>query len=64
MLEVNIIFQIYVSFDKLILGPYTNPDLTTKLRKLIEMGVHDHEARVALSSYDWDLERATEQLFS
>lgn len=64
MLEVNIIFQIYVSFDKLILGPYINPDLTTKLRKLIEMGINDHEARVALSSYDWDLERATEQLFS
>lgn len=47
-----------------VLGPHTNKELDDKIRKLVEMGMDDHEARVALSSSNWDLERATEQLFS
>lgn len=45
-------------------GPNVNPDCDDKIRRLQDMGVDDHQARVALSSYNWDLERATEQLFS
>ncbi|XP_018333016.1 ubiquitin-conjugating enzyme E2-22 kDa [Agrilus planipennis] len=45
-------------------GPDLNKDFNDKIRKLVEMGVEEHQARVALSSYNWDLERATEQLFS
>lgn len=52
--------------DKLIsfLGPGKMPELDDKIRRLTDMGVEEHNARVALSSYNWDLERATEQLFS
>lgn len=45
-------------------GPSVNKDFDDKIKKLVEMGVDEHEARVALSSYNWDMERATEQLFS
>lgn len=40
------------------------PELDEKIKRLTDMGVEEHNARVALSSYNWDLERATEQLFS
>ncbi|KAF4526180.1 hypothetical protein B566_EDAN015237 [Ephemera danica] len=45
-------------------GPYKNTDFDQKIRRLMDMGVDEHKARAALSSYNWDLERATEQLFS
>jgi len=45
-------------------GPHKNSDFDLKIRRLTDMGIEDHQARVALSSYNWDLERATEQLFS
>lgn len=45
-------------------GPHKNSDFELKIRRLTDMGIEDHQARVALSSYNWDLERATEQLFS
>ncbi|KAF5295501.1 hypothetical protein FQR65_LT10489 [Abscondita terminalis] len=45
-------------------GPSVNKEFDDKIKKLIEMGVDEHQARVALSSYNWDMERATEQLFS
>ncbi|XP_039287126.1 ubiquitin-conjugating enzyme E2-22 kDa [Nilaparvata lugens] len=45
-------------------GPSGNPDFEMKIRRLTDMGVEEDQARVALSSYNWDLERATEQLFS
>jgi len=45
-------------------GPHNNSDFELKIRRLTDMGIEDHQARVALSSYNWDLERATEQLFS
>lgn len=32
--------------------------------KMVDMGFQEHNARVALSSSNWELERATEQLFS
>ncbi|XP_046389838.1 ubiquitin-conjugating enzyme E2-22 kDa [Ischnura elegans] len=44
-------------------GPNRSPELEAKIRRLMDMGIEEHTARVALSSYDWDLERATEQLF-
>lgn len=47
------------------LGPAKMPDLDDKIRRLTDMGIEEHNARVALSSYNWDLERATEHcLFS
>jgi len=46
-------------------GPAKIPDLDDKIRRLTDMGIEEHNARVALSSYNWDLERATEHcLFS
>lgn len=45
-------------------GPHKNPEFSEKIRRLLDMGVEEHQARVALSSFNWDLERATEQLFS
>lgn len=45
-------------------GPHCNPDCGEKIRRLLDMGIEEHQARVALSSFNWDLERATEQLFS
>ncbi|CAH1099572.1 unnamed protein product [Psylliodes chrysocephalus] len=45
-------------------GPFVNTDCDEKIKRLIDMGIEEHQARVALSSYNWDLERATEQLFS
>jgi ubiquitin-conjugating enzyme (huntingtin interacting protein 2) len=48
-----------------LLGPAKIPDLDDKIRRLTDMGIEEHNARVALSSYNWDLERATEHcLFS
>lgn len=46
------------------IGPNKNREFNDKIRRLLDMGVEEHQARVALSSYNWDLERATEQLFS
>ncbi|CAG9770919.1 unnamed protein product [Ceutorhynchus assimilis] len=45
-------------------GPNANPECDEKIKRLVDMGIEEHQARVALSSYNWDLERATEQLFS
>lgn len=44
-------------------GPEVNTDFNFKIQKLQEMGADEHQARVALSSYNWDMERATETLF-
>ncbi|XP_023011856.1 ubiquitin conjugating enzyme 4 [Leptinotarsa decemlineata] len=44
-------------------GPHVNSDCDSKIRRLVDMGIDENEARVALSSFNWDLERATEQLF-
>jgi len=43
---------------------YTNPEFDSMLRKLRDMGVDESAARVALSSCSWDINRATERLFS
>lgn len=45
-------------------GPHKNVEFDDKIWRLRDMGIEEHQARVALSSYNWDLERATEQLFS
>ncbi|XP_050301758.1 ubiquitin-conjugating enzyme E2-22 kDa isoform X1 [Anthonomus grandis grandis] len=45
-------------------GPNVNADCDDKIKRLVDMGIEEHQARVALSSYNWDLERATEQLFN
>ncbi|RZC38800.1 ubiquitin-conjugating enzyme E2-22 kDa, partial [Asbolus verrucosus] len=45
-------------------GPHVNKECDDKIKRLVDMGVEEHQARVALSSYNWDIERATEQLFS
>lgn len=45
-------------------GPYAIWEFNQKVQRLLDMGIDEHEARVALSTYDWELERATEQLFS
>lgn len=52
------------SFFPFFLGPHRNVDCDEKVRRLVDMGIEEHQARVALSSYNWELERATEQLFS
>ncbi|KAJ3645939.1 hypothetical protein Zmor_023558 [Zophobas morio] len=45
-------------------GPHVNKECDDKIKRLVDMGVEEHQARVALSSYNWDIERATEQIFS
>lgn len=47
-----------------ILGPNKNIDFDTKIQRLIDMGIEQNQACGTLSTYNWDLERATEQLFS
>ena len=38
-------------------------DFDSALKKLREMGAEEHNARVALSSCDWEISKATEKLF-
>ncbi|XP_014261850.1 ubiquitin-conjugating enzyme E2-22 kDa isoform X2 [Cimex lectularius] len=45
-------------------GPPADEECTKKMQRLKDMGVESSKAVTALSSYDWDLERATELLFS
>ncbi|XP_054274738.1 ubiquitin-conjugating enzyme E2-22 kDa-like [Macrosteles quadrilineatus] len=45
-------------------GPNGNPEFDSKIHRLTDMGIDEDQARVALSTYNWDLVRATEQLFS
>lgn len=45
-------------------GPHTFVEYNTKIQRLRDMGAEEHEARAALSRYNWDLVRATENLFS
>lgn len=45
-------------------GPVTFPEFDIKIRRLVDMGVDENRARVALSSCSWDIEKATETLFS
>ncbi|XP_013133770.1 PREDICTED: ubiquitin-conjugating enzyme E2-22 kDa [Papilio polytes] len=45
-------------------GPNLVLHFVQKVQMLTDMGVDEHQARVALSTFDWELERATEQLFS
>ena len=57
-------FEIQLINFIILSGPSRMPELDEKIRRLTDMGIEEHNARVALSSYNWDLERATEQLFS
>lgn len=45
-------------------GPHKFPDFDTKIQRLKDMGVSEYDARAALSRHNWDLNRATEQIFS
>lgn len=43
---------------------YSNPEFDSLLNQLKDMGVEENAARVALSSCNWDISKATEQLFN
>lgn len=43
---------------------HKHPEFDTMLRQLKDMGIEEGSARVALSSCGWDLQKATDQLFS
>jgi len=45
-------------------GPHTFPDCDSKIQRLRDMGIDEHEARAVLSKENWNLEKATEGLFS
>lgn len=45
-------------------GKQTNSDFSTKVRNLMDMGVDQQRALVALSATNWDMEKSIEQLFS
>jgi len=45
-------------------GPKPVAEFDAKVCKLRDMGFEEHTARAALSSCEWDLEKATETLFS
>jgi ubiquitin-conjugating enzyme (huntingtin interacting protein 2) len=38
-------------------------DFDTKLKQLLNMGISEPDARTALSTYSWDVERAVESIF-
>lgn len=44
-------------------GPNRKPEYETRTRRMVDMGVEEDAARSVLSTYNWDLERATESLF-
>lgn len=43
---------------------HKHADFDDLIRKLQDMGVDENSARVALSTCDWDITAATEQIFS
>jgi len=45
-------------------GPISVGDYEQKVRRLVDIGVTELNARASLSACDWDLERATQQIFS
>jgi len=45
-------------------APAKVPAYDEFVQKLVDMGIQEHNARVALSSSNWELDRATEQLFT
>lgn len=45
-------------------GPHRVPDYDSKVQRLRDMGIQEHEARAVLSKENWNLEKATENLFS
>ncbi|XP_067120109.1 ubiquitin-conjugating enzyme E2-22 kDa-like isoform X1 [Centruroides vittatus] len=45
-------------------APSNTPEFNVKIKRLVDMGIDEHRARVALSSCSWDLEMAIETLFS
>jgi len=45
-------------------APKKVPSYDELVQKLVDMGIQEHNARVALSSSNWELDRATEQLFA
>ncbi|ROT71170.1 ubiquitin-conjugating enzyme E2 K [Penaeus vannamei] len=45
-------------------APRGNSDFANKVRCLMDLGVGEQQALVALSSCNWDMDRAIEQLFS
>lgn len=45
-------------------GPHREQDLENKITQVMGMGFDEGKARVALSSHNWDIERATENLLS
>lgn len=45
-------------------GPQREFDIEAKIQQVMSMGFDEHKSRVALSSHNWDIERATEFLLS
>jgi len=45
-------------------GPSVNAEYEIRVKRLLDMGVDEEAARSALSTQNWDLERATEFFFS
>lgn len=45
-------------------GPNVITEFNSKVQRIVDMGIDEHRARVALSTFDWQIERATENLFS
>ncbi|CAH0703307.1 unnamed protein product [Spodoptera exigua] len=45
-------------------GPTVIWEFNQKVQVLIDMGIDEDQARVALSTFEWEIERATEHLFS
>lgn len=46
------------------IGPNRFPECDGKVQQLKEMGVNEHDARAVLSKENWDLEKASEFIFS
>lgn len=50
----------YIEFT----GPHKFADCYMKIQRLKDMGIDEHDARAVLSKENWDIEKATESLFS
>lgn len=64
LISIHYLVLLIILILIVVLGPNKNTDFDTKIQRLIDMGIECDQARGALSTYNWDLERATEQLFS
>lgn len=59
-----LVFFFLITIIIIFIGPARFGDCDMKVQRLKDMGVNEHTARAVLSKENWNLEKATESLFS